>query len=222
MCQQSPTVAHSRSYDEGMTDGLAAHWEERYRERAQRWSGEANPTLTAVVAPLTPGVAIDLACGEGADVLWLASNGWIATGVDISPTAVERARAAAAGVPGAAYVAADLSEWSPEGPADLVCSSFMHSEVEFPRTEILRRGASWVAPGGHFLTVTHAVAPWWHESAHEHGAHMLSPQEDLAAIALNEAEWEIVELGTRDREAVSPAGEPGVLHDGVILLRRAE
>ena len=83
---------------------------------------------------------VDLACGEGADVIWLAENGWTATGVDISPTAIERGReaAGAAGLTGASFVAADLSAWSPSEPVDLVCSSFLHSEVEFPRMEILR------------------------------------------------------------------------------------
>lgn len=199
---------------------LAEHWESRYRERSRRWSGDANPTLVAVASDLTPGTAIDMACGEGADVVWLARNGWTATGVDISPTAVERAREAAADVEGASFVAADLSQWAPERPADLVCSSFLHSEVSFPRIEILRGAAGWVAPGGYFLTVTHAEAPWWSDLAHEHHAMLRSPQEDFADLDLDPAEWAVVELGVRDRDAVSPDGEPGVLHDGVILLRR--
>jgi SAM-dependent methyltransferase len=199
---------------------LAEHWETRYRERSRAWSGKVNPTLTSVVLQLAPGAAIDLACGEGADVIWLAENGWTATGVDISPTAVERGRGAAAGMEGVTFVAADLSRWSPDEPVDLVCSSFLHSEIEFPRIEILRAAAGWVKPGGHFLTVTHAEAPWWSNLAHAHHANLVPPEEDFAALALDPSAWEPIEVGVREREALSPEGEPGVLKDGVILLRR--
>ncbi|MCR6712623.1 MAG: TPMT family class I SAM-dependent methyltransferase [Demequina sp.] len=70
----------------------AEHWEQRYRENTRAWSGSANPTLVSVISGLTPGTALDLACGEGADAAWLASQGWNVTGVDISPTAIQRAR----------------------------------------------------------------------------------------------------------------------------------
>ena len=70
----------------------AAEWEERYAGSHKVWSGRVNPTLAAVVEPLVAGRALDLGCGEGADALWLAAHGWQTTGVDVSPTAVERAR----------------------------------------------------------------------------------------------------------------------------------
>jgi len=202
-----------------MSDELADHWETRYRERTRAWSGKPNPTLVEVAADLTPGTAIDLACGEGADVIWLAENGWTATGVDISPTAVERGREAAAGLP-VTFVAADLSAWAPPAPVDLVCSSFLHSEVDFPRIDILRAAAGWVAPGGHFLMVTHAEAPWWSALAHHDHVHLPSPEQDFAELALDPGEWETIEVGVRERDAVSPEGEPGVLKDGVLLFRR--
>lgn len=198
----------------------AEHWEQRYREQTRAWSGNANPTLVSVVSGLTPGAAIDMACGEGADVAWLASQGWTVTGVDISPTAIQRAREASAGVEGATFVAADLSQWVPDAPVDLVCSSFLHSTVALPRTEILRAAASWVKPGGHFLTITHAEAPWWSGLAHHDHAQLVAPELDLDSLALDAEQWETVEVGVRERDAVSPDGEPGVMRDGVILLRR--
>ena len=69
-------------------------WEDLYAGKS-RWSGNPNPVLVDVVGALSPGRSLDLGCGEGADVLWLAGQGWDATGVDISSTAVSRARAAA-------------------------------------------------------------------------------------------------------------------------------
>lgn len=44
------------------------------------------------VRGLPPGDAIDLGCGEGIDSIWLAARGWRVVGVDLSATAIDRAR----------------------------------------------------------------------------------------------------------------------------------
>ena len=73
----------------------AAAWDARYRERdGARWSGRPNGRLVAEVAALTPGRALDVGCGEGADAIWLAQRGWTVTGIDISEVAIGRAREA--------------------------------------------------------------------------------------------------------------------------------
>lgn len=60
-----------------------------------------------------PGRAIDLGCGTGREVIFLAGQGFEATGVDISPTAIGMARKAAdaAGVE-AKFVVDDLTQLS--------------------------------------------------------------------------------------------------------------
>ncbi|UUZ43532.1 class I SAM-dependent methyltransferase [Janibacter limosus] len=67
-------------------------WEGRYRDAERVWSGRPNPSPVNAVQHLAPGKALDLGCGEGADAIWLATRGWLVTGVDISATAIARAR----------------------------------------------------------------------------------------------------------------------------------
>ena len=40
---------------------------------------------------LAPGRALDLACGEGRNAVWLAQKGWRVTAVDFSPVALAKA-----------------------------------------------------------------------------------------------------------------------------------
>lgn len=54
-----------------------------------------NKLLVATASALTPGAALDIASGQGRNVLYLAQTGWKATGVDFSHEGMEQARAAA-------------------------------------------------------------------------------------------------------------------------------
>jgi len=74
----------------------AARWDARYSERdGTMWSGRPNGRLVAEVDGLAPGRALDVGCGEGADAIWLARQGWSVTAIDISDVALHRARDAA-------------------------------------------------------------------------------------------------------------------------------
>lgn len=199
-----------------------AHWEERYAETDRRWSGHVNATLAAVAAEWTPATALDLGCGEGADVLWLAERGWQATGIDVSASAVERARGHARerGVADdrVRFVAGDADEALPDEQFDLVTSSFFHSwEEDFPRIAILRTAAALVAPGGRMLVLSHAGAPSWADT-HEHV--LRSPAEELALLALDAEEWTTERVEIVAREIVDPDGNPATIDDGVLVLRR--
>src|SRR5689334_17635315 len=83
-----------------------AGWEERYAGDAPLWSGAANPQLVAEATELVPGTALDVGCGEGGDVVWLAQHGWRVTGADFSANGLARAarHAEQAGV-------AELTDW---------------------------------------------------------------------------------------------------------------
>ncbi len=102
--------------------------------------------LPDVVAGLSPGTALDVGCGEGQNSLWLAERGWSVLGVDISPTAIERARAAQhqAGTE-ATFIVAHTREWHPERQFDLVISTYALGKGREPTLELI---TSSVAPGG--------------------------------------------------------------------------
>ena len=204
-----------------MTD-VKQHWEERYGQRDRIWSGHVNRWLAEIVAPLTPGRALDLGCGEGGDSLWLAEHGWDVVGVDISETALGRA-AEEAGKRGLTervrFVQTNLSESFPEGVFDLVSAQFLQSMVHLDRERIFAAATRALTVGGVLIVVDHAAAPpWADEHAHEH--RFLGPDEELAELALPDAEWEIVIAETRTRAARGPDGEPAVLDATVVLLRR--
>ncbi|QGU07183.1 tellurite resistance protein TehB [Corynebacterium occultum] len=64
-----------------------------YAGTEPRWSGEPNQALVRELSDLAPGRCLDIGCGEGADLLWLARQGWEALGIDFAPTAVARTQA---------------------------------------------------------------------------------------------------------------------------------
>ena len=203
-------------------------WENRYQETGTVWSGRVNATTADVVRGLQPGRAVDLGCGEGGDAIWLAQQGWNVTGVDISPTAITRARTAAATagpLPGTVrFDAVDLESWSDgedDGDGyDLVSASFFHSPVALTRTSILRAAASRTVTDGHLLIVTHAAAPPWAPPETHRKHTFLTPDEEIAELGLDRDLWEVRISETRSRTTTGPDGEAATLDDGVVLLRR--
>lgn len=166
--QHSHPDTDSGAAGSGATDSEATmFWEGRYGEREGIWSGKPNHGLITEAAGLHPGRALDLGCGEGADSIWLADEGWSVTGVDISTTALQRAQrhAEAAGHLDIAWQQADLAQWQPAGEYDLVSAQFLQSPVDFPREQVLRTAAAAVATGGSLLVVSHAAAPPWADVA---------------------------------------------------------
>ncbi len=67
-------------------------WDERYASHELLWHAEPNRFVVEEVGDLAPGTALDLACGEGRNAVWLAEQGWRATGVDFSAVALAKGR----------------------------------------------------------------------------------------------------------------------------------
>src|SRR3954471_19110151 len=89
------------------------------------WSGRPNGRLVATVTGLTHGRAVDVGCGEGADAVWLAQQGWQVTALDVSGVALQRAELAAgrAGVD-VHWVHAGLMDAELDGQFDLVSAQY--------------------------------------------------------------------------------------------------
>ena len=131
-------------------------WDRRYAEPRLVWSAEPNRFVVEELAALPPGRALDLACGEGRNALWLAGRGWDVTGVDFSGVAIAKAQAMAAGAGVTArFVRADLAGHVPApASADLVLLAYL--QVPEPlRTTVLERAAAALRPGGVLLWVAH-------------------------------------------------------------------
>ena len=204
---------HDHQHEPASTGHDHTSWEERYRDAPALWSGRVNPPLVDQATDLPPGRALDVGCGEGADVLWLAGRGWQVTGLDWSEVALARAaeHAAAAGVTDrVSWVRGDIATWQPPVAAyDLVTVHFLHPEAAL-RHELVPRLATAVAAGGTLLWVGHTYDE---ERAAVWGADRFATAAEVAAD-LDPAEWEVLVAGVRQR----PPGEHGH-HDADEVVR---
>lgn len=200
-------------------DGWERHW--RRDGRAGSMSANPpNPHLVDEIGGLKPGSALDAGCGAGAEAIWLASEGWSVTAVDISATAL--AVAAERAATGDAsdrirWVEADLSAWEPGTAFDLVATHYAHPET--PQLDFYERIAEWVAPGGTLLVVGHL-------HAHESGGHDHRPPAevsvDAASVAarLADPKWKVITADERARAMPGPDGRTATIHDVIVRAAR--
>lgn len=214
-------AAAARAVAARLTDP-SEFWEVRYLTHRGAtgavWSGRVNQAVEREVSSLTPGTALELGCGEGADALFLASQGWSVTALDISANAlsVAVARADEAGL-AVDWVQADLATWHPTAEYDLVTAAFLHSPVELDRERILRRATLAVAPGGRMLVVGHGAMPSGSEDTD--APPLPNLDEVLASLDLPEG-WVVETSEVVEREAVHH-GKAMTLVDTVVRVRRA-
>lgn len=132
-------------------------WDARYAGADLVWSAEPNRFVVEVVDGWTPGRALDLACGEGRNAIWLAQRGWEVTAVDFSQVAIERARrlAADAGVDVDWRRDDVLAHQADPGAFDLVLLCYLQLPGE-QLVEVLRNARRALAPGGAVVVIAHA------------------------------------------------------------------
>ena len=218
----------------------ASVWDERYRTKARLWSGKPNPQLVREAGGLRPGKALELGCGEGADAIWLAQQGWSVTAVDVSAVALERAhshelaelaresvQASNGGIDSRImWQLADLTQWQPEASYDLVTSQFLHSQ-ELDWRIPLRTAASAVKPGGTLLVVGHhpnRLPPWG--PAHHHAGMFYTGDQLVQELGLDRRdangrpEWQLEVLTARERPVTGPEGQEATTADVVLRATR--
>lgn len=194
-------------------------WDERYSGSDKIWSGRPNPQLVAEVTGLEPGSALDLGCGEGGDVIWLAQQGWTVTGADFSTEGLARAsrHAQEAGV-------ADRTDWwqvdarafEPAGRAfDLVTTHFLHPGGAM--VDVVGRLTAAVAPGGHLLVVGHAPSEVFEQLSRKQHEAMWHAADLLPALP---DDFEVLVVEERPR-VVERDGRTVEIGDATLLARRS-
>ncbi|MEU4473666.1 methyltransferase domain-containing protein [Micromonospora sp. NPDC023888] len=188
-------------------------------------ASQPNPHLVREVGDLSPGTALDVGCGAGAEAIWLATGGWQVTAADIATAALAHAaeRAAASGVAGRVrWVEADLSRWRPDARYDLVTTHYAHPAM--PQLDFYERIASWVAPAGTLLIVGHL-----HHQEHASAGHGHDEAEPPTSASVTAADitarldplvWEVVTARESHRALTGHGGHAVSIHDVVVRANR--
>ncbi|WP_216901096.1 class I SAM-dependent methyltransferase [Nocardia alni] len=156
----------------------AADWDKRYSQSELVWGAPPNATVVEHIyglerrIPLQPDApgqappalprALDLACGEGRNTLWLATHGWQVHAVDFSQVGIDKGRTVAARlsrsvrgrVDWRCADATDLDTAGITGPFELVLIVFLHLPAP-QRRATLTRAARLLSPGGTLLMLGH-------------------------------------------------------------------
>ena len=136
-------------------------WDERYAAAEQTFVRDPNRLVVQEVEGCAPGVALDLATGEGRHAVWLASLGWRVVAVDFAEVGLRRAdqRARDEGLAGAiAFALADVYTLRlPPARFDLVLGAFFHPRPP-QRAALYSSIAAALAPGGSAVFVSYDIA----------------------------------------------------------------
>lgn len=133
-------------------------WNERYAAKDLVWGSDPNRFVAQALGSAEPGRALDLACGEGRNSIWLAERGWQVTGVDFSQVAVERGRERAlARSVEVDWRVADVTRFRDDARArTLVVIAYL----QVPRDDLraaLAGAAAALAKGGRLFMIGHAL-----------------------------------------------------------------
>ena len=131
-------------------------WDQRYEGSDLVWSAEPNIFLPPLIEGVAPGSALDVACGEGRNAIWLAQQGWDVTAFDFSAVGIDKAREHA-GDTHLEWIIADATSFEPTKKFDLVVIFYLHLPT-VPFTQSFTHAVDALAPGGTLFAVGHALS----------------------------------------------------------------
>lgn len=197
-------------------------WNERYAARGLVWSAGPNKRFAEEVAHLTPGRALDVACGEGRNAIYLAEQGWRVTAIDFSDVGVEKGRrnAEERGV-AVDWVVGDVTETElPQHGFDLVAILYLHTDPA-TRARWLPKAIDAVDVGGTFLYIGHDPANIEHGVGGPRDPSVLPDARALCGY-LDGFEVEFADVTRRpvDHDPGHGGAASGVALDTVVRARR--
>jgi SAM-dependent methyltransferase len=201
----------------------AAQWDERYAGSELIWGAGANRWVALHTATLNPGRAVDLACGEGRNAVYLAERGWHVVGVDFSAVAIEKARLleqsrvdGGAPHPPVRWVCADVTGYQPD-PVDLALLIYLHLRPP-TRQAVLMAAVTALAHGGTVLVVGHNTRNIAEGTGGPQDPGLLYTAADVVTDLAGIAPELVVDSATEPMREVPAAGRPAI--DTVVLAHR--
>lgn len=180
----------------------ASAWDERYVASELVWSRGPNQFIEAECTGLAPGRAVDLACGEGRNAIWLASLGWDVTAVDFSQVALDKGRTLAGDLR-VDWVCADATRWTGD-ELDLAVVAYFQVPAAM-RREAIRHLVSSLRPGGTLVWVAHDSTNLTEGTGGPQDPSVLMTADDL----VTDLDGIDIEVGRAERVArVVSAGDP--------------
>jgi cyclopropane fatty-acyl-phospholipid synthase-like methyltransferase len=114
-------------------------------------TGIPAPEIVRFIAGKAPGNALDLGCGTGTNLLYLAQHEWTVTGIDLAPLAIFKAKRKLKNYPKTLLTAdaTKLAGLELPGPYDLaVDMGCFHTLIETGRPGYVKGVEKWVKPEG--------------------------------------------------------------------------
>jgi SAM-dependent methyltransferase len=187
----------------------ARAWDERYAASELVWTAGPNQFVEAECAGLTPGEALDLACGEGRNAIWLARQGWRVVASDFSQVALDKGRALAGDLP-VTWRCEDATTWDPaaEGvTVDLAVLAYLQLPPA-ERSAAVRHAFGALATGGTLVVVAHDSTNLDEGTGGPQDPAVLYTAGDVLAD-LGDASYDVVRAERVAREVTSDDGHGG-------------
>lgn len=161
-----------RAKTRGKMDRVFSRGEDPFGYKSSPYETARLDAMEAALGAGRYAQAVEVGCAEGAFTQRLAARSERLLAVDISAVALERARRRLQDQPGVSFFEADLREWAPQGPCDLVVLGDVLYYLDKPMVraafeETFARIKGWLSPGARLLLAHGFAGP--QELAHRQG-----------------------------------------------------